>query len=503
VKSNALTRVGQEAGRQNAGDQYTVLLLNEDQMQRLLHVPTMRQVNTPIAGRNGSSAVSFPGAARGGRHGWTRYMRVGVVALVILIAGASAWAWAPLPVLSVLPWTRVEVPPTIATGASFSVATGSPRTAQAASELARRLSAIGMPAFTHAASDRAGHQVMVGPYVSLDEAEALQRKLSANGLGSTMVVDDTLRSAPRNGVARASKGNPALVLAGAPGRLSLAFEMETKPRHVITRRAEDTTLEIDIGQPVEAAIERQEWSAPAGVELISHVGVDEVNGRDSLKYARATLTVPEFARATTRVEGRRVYIDLIATRQEAPRVDAARAAAVRRPAREVTPDRAASPLSEELQEISRSVQPQPDPASAARSVRLQPDVASPPRSVRLQPDVASPPKGGHHEGAGVTTPAAEEALAPVVARFERILPFLQSAVKAPTPDVLRALVPTIEAVDTSLRQMNDTETAARRGLLISAAAAARRAIDPAFTGDRIAEAHQAAGLFEAAKAARN
>jgi hypothetical protein len=103
----------------------------------------------------------------------------------------------------------------------------------------------------------------------------------------------------------------------------------------------------------------------------------------------------------------------------------------------------------------------------------------------------------------VTTPAAEEALAPVVARFERILPFLQSAVKAPTPDVLRALVPTIEAVDTSLRQMNDTETAARRGLLISAAAAARRAIDPAFTGDRIAEAHQAAGLFEAAKAARN
>jgi hypothetical protein len=48
--------------------------------------------------------------------------------------------------------------------------------------------------------------------------------------------------------------------------------------------------------------------------------------------------------------------------------------------------------------------------------------------------------------------------------------------------------------------MTGTADAAARGLLISATASARRAVNPAFSGDRVAESHQAAGLFEAAKA---
>jgi hypothetical protein len=102
--------------------------------------------------------------------------------------------------------------------------------------------------------------------------------------------------------------------------------------------------------------------------------------------------------------------------------------------------------------------------------------------------------------ASAAAPAPPASLAPVVAQFERVLPFVHSAVKAPSNDVLEALGPTLGEIDASLKGMTGTTDAAARGLLISATAAARRAVSPTFSGDRVAEGHQAAGLFEAAKA---
>jgi hypothetical protein len=84
-----------------------------------------------------------------------------------------------------------------------------------------------------------------------------------------------------------------------------------------------------------------------------------------------------------------------------------------------------------------------------------------------------------------------------------VLPFVQSAAQAPAADVLQALAPALARIDVALKGMTGTADAAARGLLISATSSARRAVDPAFAGDRVAEGHQAAGLFEAARALVN
>lgn len=81
------------------------------------------------------------------------------------------------------------------------------------------------------------------------------------------------------------------------------------------------------------------------------------------------------------------------------------------------------------------------------------------------------------------------------------MPFVMSAVKSPSPEILGALTATLASLEGSLRELSMTGDAgsAHAGLL-SAAASARQAVDSGFTGDRIAEAHKAAALFESAKA---
>jgi hypothetical protein len=96
--------------------------------------------------------------------------------------------------------------------------------------------------------------------------------------------------------------------------------------------------------------------------------------------------------------------------------------------------------------------------------------------------------------------AGGEALRPLVARFERLVPFLQSAAATASPDVLRALGSSIDELETALRQfVAPAESGDAYGALLSAVAPARRAVDPGFAGDRVAQARQAAMLVEAAK----
>jgi hypothetical protein len=450
---------------QPPAQQYPVLLLNEEQISYLMQRPAMRQVNQRLVAGDSSAAYAR----------WMRRGRVAAVAFGVLVAGAAAVAWAPRPALA-LSWIRSAVP-TVATGASFSLAVASLRSADSAAETASRLEAAGISSFTRAVPDSSTYQVMAGPYVSLDEAERMQQRLAAGGFGGSRVfVDDSLRHAPRNDAVARAGMNPGIVLIGAPGRLSLAFEMRNEPRQVTARRADDTTLDIDIG-PIDAAIPSQQWSAPSGVHLIRAVTIEDAGGTGGARYARATLTVPAFARADTRVEGRRVYVDLTwpAESLETHATLAVSAGASTAAAAPSIVQRASA------RPVDGSAASAPQGTSGVRE-----RAATPPAVVA----VAAPPPAA----------ATVVSLVPIVAKLERVLPFVQSAAKSPANDVLEALAPTLGEVDAALKGMTGTADAAARGLLISATASARRAVSPAFAGDRIAESHQAAGLFEAAKA---
>src|SRR5215208_3924901 len=116
---------------------------------------------------------------------------------------------------------------TVETGASFSVSAGSFASEARAAIFAAALDASGLPMFVRARTDDGRHQVLVGPYVSTEEAEHAQRKLAAWGLGDArLVVDDTMRTRPQEaavfGFGEPSSNN--IVMLAAPGMASIVFE---------------------------------------------------------------------------------------------------------------------------------------------------------------------------------------------------------------------------------------------------------------------------------------
>jgi len=449
-----------QAAGTDPSQQYAVLLLNEQQMAQLLQRPAMTQVNPRFVPANDAFA------------GYTRLMRharIAMVMLVVLIAGATAWAWAPLPSLGALPWTSKKLPPTVATGASFNLTL--PSSTGEVSQLAGRLVASGTPAFTRAIGNTSGQQVMVGPFVTLDEAEKEQRRLTRNGfMGTRVFVDDSLRRAPKNGVIATAATNPALVLVGVGERMSLAIELKNEARQVNTNRAADGTLMLEIG-PIESDLDAQEWSAPAGTDFWRQMKVEEIAVTPDTSYLRATLTMPASTVANARVEGRRVYIDM-----SRPTPGPADHAAGRSP----IPNGAT---------MSGAVAKRPLAARKTAPAVETTQVQDAKPGLTATPAIAAAP------GA-----ASGESLQPLVGRFERLVPFLQSAAATASPDVLRALGSTIDELETSLRTfVPSAEVADAHGALASALAPARRAVDAGFAGDRVAQARQAAMLVEAAR----
>src|SRR5690606_14716918 len=155
-------------------------------------------------------------------------------------------------------------------------------------------------------------------------------------------------------------------------------------------------------------------------------------GSGGVRYLRARLQVPEFARAVARLEGERIYVDLT------------------------------WPGAAEI--VPRSV-----PAAVAAA-------AAPPRA---RPRVAPQPPAGPAPAAARADrrPASMEPLREAVARFAEIAPFLLSTAAAPSPDILGALDTSVAALEASLKAMDvPRDAAAGHGMLIAAAAAARRSL---------------------------
>jgi hypothetical protein len=423
--------------------QYAVVLLNEEQLSQFMRKPGMRQVNR---------SHSVPDVHM-------RYLRLkrqtAAAAALLLVLGAGSFLYfmAPQPAMaSMFAWKELPEAPTLDTGASFSVTVQTTDSGDGAGFAANRVRTLGFPSFTRVSPGRHQlHQAMVGPYVSLDEAEKVQRRLTRSGFPSARIfVDESLRNTPRNQVEHAdvAEGNPNVVLIGAPDRMSVVFELPLEPRQVRSRRVENV-LDLDVG-PMSAKVAPQQWSAPEGVHLIERVSIEGVQASETGDFLRAHITVPEFARANVRAEGRRVYVDLTWPM--------------------VAPD---------------AVAPRPA-ADAAESGPSQP----PPS--RVVPVV----------DARQDAPSADvyaEQLRGVTERLGAVKPFLMSAAKSGSPDVLRALDETLSTLETSLLGLRAPAASLdQHQMFLSAIRTARKVTDVSYSGDRSAQAREAFVLYDAA-----
>jgi SPOR domain len=423
--------------------QYAVVLLNEEQLSQIMRKPGMRPVNR---------SHSVPDVH-------TRYLRLkrqtAAAAALLLVLGAGSFLYfmAPQPAMaSMFAWKELPEAPTLDTGASFSVTIQTTDSSDGAGFAASRVRTLGFPSFTRVSPGRRQlHQAMVGPYASLDEAEKVQRRLTRSGFPLARIfVDESLRNAPRNDVANAdvAEGNPNVVLISAPDRLSVVFEMPLEPRQVRSRRVENV-LDVDVG-PMSSKVVPQQWSAPEGVHLIERVSIEGVQASETGDFLRAHVTLPEFARANVRAEGRRVYVDLTWPM--------------------VAPD---------------AVAPQPA-TTAAEAGRAQPPPSRVVPVVDARQDAQS-------------TDAYAEQLRGVVERLGEVKPFVMSAAKSGSPDVLRALDETLSTLETSLRGMRAPAASLdQHQMFMSAIRTARKATDVSYPGDRSAQAREAFVLYDAA-----
>ena len=153
---------------------------------------------------------------------WRKRFWLVTAIVVCLVGDAALWKFGPPPVATAILQRLVAgETSTIATAASFSVSAGSFTTQLRAAAFAAALNSSGLPTLVRSRPEDRRFQVLVGPYVSTDEAEYAQRALAAWGLGEVrLVVDDTMRGRPERAAmfVEAQEG-PAVVRIGAEAGL--------------------------------------------------------------------------------------------------------------------------------------------------------------------------------------------------------------------------------------------------------------------------------------------
>jgi len=430
-----------------AGQQYAVVLVNEDQLNQLIRRPGMRQVNSRWAANDTLTRYET----------FKRRTMAAAIVLVVLAAGAVAWVFVPQPAMaSMFDWSKPPAIPTLYTGASFSVTIASLDSADGANDAASRVRSIGMPAFTRRSPGKNQvYQALVGPFASLDEAEKAQRRLGGMGYrGARLFVDESLRTAPRGaGPLDTSSSDLNVLLLGAPDRVSLVLELQSEPRQVTSARPDASTLQIDAG-PMPAPAQPQQWSAPDGVHLLHTVSIESVAAQGGLNYARARVALPQFAKANVRTEGRRVYVDLT------------------------------WPLDEEDPRAPRrtTVTPQEGDSAAPGKER---ESGGPAQKLDGQ---------AQHE-------RYREEIQPVYQRITEIRPFILSAAQSGSTDVYAALDSTLATLEAALVGMSvPPSEVGQHQLLITATRSARSGLAPGFVGDRLAHAQKALTMFDGAMA---
>lgn len=355
---------------------------------------------------------------------------VRLLAVLVLMAPLTA---------RVAPAAGTDHLPTVPTGAGFSLSIA--RAAAALHPTAARLQASGLPAYPRHA--RRGSQVIVGPYVAIDEVEAVQRQLAARGFRARLLVDESVRREPGEGA--------SILLVSGGGRLSLVIELASEPRYVFTRR-DGAVLEVD-ASPAETPVETRAWRAPSGVSLLERVSMEATE-----HALRTRVVVSDTARTNVRVVGRRLYIDLWSVESEL----------VGRPVEMI-----GRPASEVVGQVA---------AGWTRAGGQDELAGHLPRATSRGKD-----------------PPYNLRIAPALARFQSMEPFVLSSVAAPSPDVLAALEGSLRGLEARIQEIEaPAESARAHAALVSAVRAAIEAVQPSFGGDRMARAREAYARVKAA-----
>lgn len=373
---------------------------------------------------------------------WRRLFWLGVIAAMVIVGDVLLTKYGPA--------LRAG---TVETGASFSVSAGSFPTETKAATFAAVLDSAGLPILVRMRPDDRRYQVLVGPYVSTEEAERAQRKLAKWGLGEArLVVDDTMRASPLEATVFGLGGtHHGIVIIAAAGMSSVVFEMTGVPREVETRRTGPTTLDVEIGKHTvvvgdpEPAYEP--LRLPDGVSLVRELSAQRDDAESDAM--RAHLVVPEGVESRLRLEGKRVYVDLAFPK---------------------------APWHVERPKTSLRA-----PGQADRDSNTEP--AS--ETEKVGRVVVDPPSN------------YQDQLAAVVARFDQIEPFLLSSLEQPEAEVFYALAHSLEDLRESiwaLRVPADLEN--NKMSAISAIARATSALAVDFVGDRSKTVREAVALFE-------
>ena len=447
------------------GDKYTVLLLDEEQLDHFLSRPRFKSLSSQL-----SRTVDVWPRGRRARI-WATSAAIVVMAVTVVWLRAADEARESS--VSGRPAQRKVVNgPPLATGASFSVNVTSFSRDADARVMTGRLTKAGLPSFAWRLSGSA-RDVLVGPFVSIDEADAAQRAVARLGYpAGRLHVDERLRITDLP--AAATVASPAVVLVAAPGRLAVAFELPEEPQEVSGRRIDSTTFAVTTNAG--PMIDAQEWNAPSDVQLVRHVSV--AADTRGVRGLEALVTVAENAVATVRLQGTRVYVDVSRVQLDFD-------------------DGAAAPMPAPVEAPA----PAPAPAPPRAVVSAKPE--TPERTTAPVPSATAAPAApavARRTGSG--DPAVyRQTIGPIFSRFEEIHPFLRSAVSTPTTEVLAALDGTFAELELTVRAADVPRAdQAAHGLLMSAVQLARGAVAPTFSGDRMTQVREAMAQFQAAKA---
>jgi hypothetical protein len=236
-----------------------------------------------------------------------------------------------------------------------------------------------------------------------------------------------------------------MLLVRSGDRVSLVFELTSEPRDVSTRRVSNAVLEVEIG-PAVMPPAGESYVAPPDVRFLRHVSIARAGRRPDGGSLTARITLMERSRSLVRIVGRRVYVDF---------------------------------SGDERTDVGR----QP-PARATVTV------AAPARVPVPEPLAPPPPLDTY-----------KTAIAPSLAKFEQLAPFLVSGCETPTAPVLKALGDTLATIAQGVGAVEvPQESREIHQLIASAVASASAAVDPSFGGDRARQVRQALALVDQAKA---
>ena len=197
---------------------------------------------------------------------------------------------------------------TLETARGVMVAAASFRTPQRAAEVVGSLEGLGLPAFARPDGSGGWHQVIVGPYLSVEEAKAAERQLAGLNVSDSQILP-TDAASNATAVEGTDARSARVLMLNVTNRTSLVLELSEAPARTSRESVDERTVVLDIG-PVATAVIAQELDAGPDAPCVAHASIQDVARPDAGRFIRLRVGLRGACRSRVRAAARRVYIDL-------------------------------------------------------------------------------------------------------------------------------------------------------------------------------------------------